>query len=186
MDGLILTHYDADHAGGVIPLLTRISVDALYLPVAADGDAIYNKLTLSHGEKIRRVTENTVLDRELMKISLFPAEEQKSGNESSMCILFQMENCDILITGDRDAAGERALMEQTELPQLELLVVGHHGSNTSSSFALLEKTKPATAVISVAADNGYGHPSREVLDRLVLFQCCVRRTDLEGTILFRG
>ena len=186
LDGLIVTHYDKDHAGGVIPLLTRMPADVLYLPAATDGGEIYDLLWHSYKDRIYQVTENTVLDRDAMKISMFPASGEQSGNESSMCILFQIENCDILITGDRNSTGERLLMEQTELPQLELLVVGHHGSNTSSSFGFLEKTRPKTAVISVAADNSYGHPSAEVLERLKFFQCRVHRTDLEGTIIFRG
>ena len=103
-----------------------------------------------------------------------------------MCILFQGENCDILITGDRDIAGEAALLQQADLPKLELLIAGHHGANDSTGFELLYETKPEAAVISVSADNFYGHPARSVLERLSLFGTKVFRTDLHGTIIFRG
>ena len=107
-------------------------------------------------------------------------------NESSMCILFQGENCDILITGDRDAAGETDLLEKWEIPDLEVLVVGHHGASTSTGIELLNKTKPEIAVISVGENNRYRHPSQKILDRLNQMGCIIRRTDLEGTIIIRG
>ena len=76
-------------------------------------------------------------------------------------------------------------MQQTQLPMLELLVVGHHGSNESTSVELLQATLPMAAVISVEKDNRYGHPRQEVLDRLSRFGCEVYRTDMQGTIIFR-
>jgi len=100
--------------------------------------------------------------------------------------LFQPENCDILITGDRSFDGELALMEHTDLPDLEILIAGHHGSRTSTSWELLNMTRPEIVIISVGEDNHYGHPTWETLERLKLFGCGVYRTDLEGTIIFRG
>ena len=84
------------------------------------------------------------------------------------------------------AAGEAALMEGFPLPELEVLIVGHHGSKTSTSPDLLEATHPKVAVISVGADNSYGHPAPEILDRLSQFGCTVYRTDEDGTIIYRG
>lgn len=185
LDGLILTHYDEDHAGGVEYLLHRIGVDTLYLPDTSEGNAIRNALSEQYAESICWINESTLLQKPAMEISLIPAKQQDEGNESSMCILFQVENCDILITGDLSVAGERALIEQIELPDLELLVVGHHGSKTSTGLELLAQTRPAAAAISVGANNSYGHPSQEVLDRLMWFDCKIYRTDREGTIIFR-
>lgn len=185
LDGLILTHYDGDHAGGAEYLLQRICVDTLYLPDTSDGNAVRNTLCEQFAEKICWINKSTMLQETAMKISLFSARQQDEGNESSMCILFQVESCDILITGDLSIAGERALIEQTELPVLEILVVGHHGSKTSTGLELLSQTRPASAVISVGADNRFGHPAQEVLDRLMQFGCKVYRTDQEGTIIFR-
>ena len=100
--------------------------------------------------------------------------------------MFQPESCDILITGDRSEAGEEELMQHTDLPDLEILIAGHHGSRTSTSWELLDETRPEIVIISVGADNRYGHPTWETLERLKLFGCNVYRTDLEGTIIFRG
>ena len=77
-------------------------------------------------------------------------------------------------------------MENAEIPKLDVLVVGHHGSKTSTDLAFLQATKPDVAVISVGKDNYYGHPTEEVLFRLNLFGCDIYRTDVDGAILIRG
>jgi competence protein ComEC len=117
---------------------------------------------------------------------MFPSEKAASNNESGICILFQAGECDILITGDRNAAGERELIKHTVLPDIDVLIVGHHGSKTSTCRELLIKAKPEIAIISVGADNSYGHPTKEVLDRLTNFGCKIFRTDLDGTVIYRG
>ena len=98
----------------------------------------------------------------------------------------QTEKCDILITGDRSAKGERELIEHMTLPELEVLIVGHHGSKSSTCRELLIKTSPEIAIISVGEDNSYGHPADEVLQRLKQYGCIIYRTDLDGTIIYRG
>ena len=76
-------------------------------------------------------------------------------------------------------------MRDIELPELEVLIVGHHGSKYSTSEELLGKTKPEYAIISVGADNSYGHPTAEVIQRLLDAGSIIYRTDLHGTIIFR-
>ena len=78
------------------------------------------------------------------------------------------------------------MLSDYDLPDLELLIVGHHGSKYSTCVELLTATAPDAAVISVGADNGYGHPTREVLDRLEAAGCAIFMTDLHGTIIYRG
>ena len=186
LDGLVLTHYDKDHAAGVIPLLTRIDTEKLYLPDIADEGAIRSTLEEQYSKQAVYVDEYTELSWEQTKITIIPAMGDKKGNESCQSILFQTGNCDILITGDLSSSGEQALMQEIQLPELELLVVGHHGSANAAGFPLLSATKPAAAVISVGRNNNHGHPSEDVLYRLRLFGCHIWRTDLDGTITFRG
>lgn len=186
LDGVILTHYDEDHTGGVIYLSSRIDVNRFYLPDISDEGTIRESLSARYDDRICWISKNTEIVQEELKITIFPADITAKGNERCQCILFQRENCDILITGDRSATGERALLKQTTLPQLELLVVGHHGSASSTSFELLEATKPQMAVICVGKNNNHGHPTQEVLVKLKLFHTEIYRTDIHGTILFRG
>ena len=186
LDGLILTHYDADHVGGAAYLLSRIPAKILILPEGEDEKGIEGKLLANfHGEMIRG-------DRDLeiawgdSKITVFASRYHENSNETSLCVLFQEEECDILITGDRGILGETILLHASDIPQLDVLVVGHHGSSGSTGQGLLEATKPEIAVISVGAGNPYRHPSAATLERLAAFGCQVRRTDLEGTIIIRG
>ena len=185
LDGVIVTHYDTDHAGGVGHLLSRVKADTLYLPDIPDESKIRKSLETGFSENIRWVRDINTLSGGWGTLTMIPGKEVADENERSLCILFQAENCDILITGDRSSAGERALLEKVDLPELELLVVGHHGAKSSTCFELLSKTKPKAAVICVGADNPYGHPSDEVLERLETFGCQFWRTDLDGMIIFR-
>lgn len=186
LDGVILTHYDEDHAGGILLLMSRIDVDVLYLPDVQDDNGFRAAFENDHADSIFWVNKNTYFGTDEMTISLYPSSSEKQGNESGLCVLFQAENCDILITGDRDISGERELLESVELPDLEILVAGHHGSKYSTGLELLHAGRPDDVVISVSADNSYGHPSDEVLKRLKMFGCTVWRTDLDQTITFKG
>lgn len=185
LNGLILTHYDADHAGSVLNLLTCVDTDRIYMPDVQDSNGIRQQIEAEYPDKIDYIQNVSQLDLETGKITLFPGKPKADDNENSVCVLFQPENCDILITGDRSGQGERALIKQTELPGLELLIAGHHGSHLATSFDLLLATQPQAVAISVGANNRYGHPRAEVLERMDRFGCKVYRTDLQGTIIFR-
>lgn len=186
LDGVILTHYDSDHAGGIMNLLSQVSAKTLYLPYISSDTDVKEELKAQYLDEIQWVRQTTNVFEDSGKLTLVPGESNLNENESGLCILFQAENCDILITGDRSTAGEQALMESIALPQLELLVVGHHGAGSSTGYPLLSKTRPANAVISVGEDNPHGHPSADVLARLEAFGTNILRTDLDGTIIFRG
>lgn len=185
IDGLILTHYDRDHAAGAQYLLTRVPTRMIYLPDCMDTDGT-GDTTLSQVFSRSLVTERTQLSFGNCRITLIPSKSDLSDNESGLCVLFQTENCDILITGDRSAAGERELLRMIDLPKLEVLIVGHHGSKYSTGQYLLDVTQPEIAIISAGQDNAYGHPSQEVLDRLEKAGCKIYRTDQQGTVIYRG
>lgn len=185
LDGVIITHYDADHAGGVPYLLTRVEAENLFLPYAQDEKNVGGKLRAVSDAAIHCVQEDIKISFGGVQITIFAPVSYNSGNESSMCILFQTENCDILIIGDRSEKTERMLVERYDLPQLDVLVAGHHGAKTSTSVELLEETRPEYVFISVGADNPYRHPAQQTLDRLTEFGCKILRTDEYGTVIFR-
>ena len=182
IDGVILTHYDRDHAGGLPYFLKRIAVENLYLPIT-NGEA---SIELPEDKKVSYVNKTTQLPIGIGKITAVPGKIGKDGNADSICILFQAADYDILIMGDRDTGGEKDLLDAFSLPRLETLVIGHHGSAYATGLPLLQKTKPETAIISVGDNNAYGHPSADALERLNFFGCRILRTDRHGTIIIRG
>ena len=179
IDGLILTHTDRDHAGGAEDLLSRIRTDLLILPRQAEKIAVPEDTQVVIAEQNLEITDGSG------KISIFAPVFHGEENEMSLCVLFDTEKCDILITGDRNAFGERSLLRHADIPNVDVLSAGHHGSKYSNCQELLEATRPQIVCISVGADNSYGHPAQEVLDRLSSFGCTVYRTDQQGTITIR-
>ncbi|MBR2047347.1 MAG: DNA internalization-related competence protein ComEC/Rec2 [Oscillospiraceae bacterium] len=180
IDGLILTHYDRDHTGGISQLALRVGIDRIYLPRSEDELPALPETEQIWLDGEGKITFGTCT------IRIFPPESGKSGNESCASVLFQNEKYDTLICSDISASGERRLLEQWELPDLELLVVGHHGSASATSAELLYRLRPELAFLSVGRDNPYGHPAPLVLARLARYGCTVYRTDLSGDLTFRG
>lgn len=186
IDGLILSHYDADHAGGVPYLMTRIEADTVFLPVTPDEEALQTAVLEAAGaSRVIYAREDTTITSDGMTITLYAPENPGSDNESCIAVLFQTEKCDTLICNDMSGFRERLLIRRVELPDVEVLVVGHHGSGSSTSEELLDAVRPETAIVSVGENNRYGHPARETLDRLEAAGCEIFRTDLSGDIIYR-
>lgn len=180
LDGIILTHYDADHSGALDELLTRIPTEVLFVPDTADTFSVPQAEHL-----VCYVDQDMQLSFGNAQITLYGPIYSGSSNENSLCILFESETCAILITGDRTEFGERMLLRHTQLPDVDVLIAGHHGAKSSTSEALLQAVTPETVVISVGLGNYYGHPHADLLNRLEAFGCTVYRTDLHGTIIIR-
>lgn len=179
LDGMVMTHYDRDHVGGVGYLLSRVPAKAIFAPKTEEfQDNIPTDSAIF-------VTDDLELTWGSCEMTVFAPVLASSSNESGLCVLFHGENCDILITGDLSSFGESILLRTKEIPRLTALVAGHHGSKTSTSEALLEHTKPRYVLISVGEDNRYGHPNKSVLDRLEKYGCQIFRTDEMGNIVFR-
>lgn len=183
LDGVILTHFDSDHSAGVKHLLSRIPAELLIVPDCRDEENVLQQLIPLVPQTVQ-VSDSAMFSYENTEISIFGPVVPDSGNESSLAILFRRENCDILITGDRSAFGERILLKTAKLPQVDILVAGHHGAKNSSCEELLAAVKPEIAVISVG-ENHFGHPAQEVLDRFAAIGAVVYRTDQHGTIILR-
>lgn len=184
IDGLILTHFDRDHAGGVEDLLAVIRTDKIFLPDYEDEAGIHAMLREKAADKIIYVHSDLQLSYNDTKITIFAPALPDIGNESSLAVLFQGGNCDILVTGDRGGFGERILMKTANLPDLEVLVAGHHGARDSTCEELLRATTPEIVLISVG-ENHYGQPAPEVLERLQKYGCAVYRTDIQGNLIIR-
>lgn len=202
IDTILLTHADEDHAGGLDVLLEAYSVSRVVLT-----EGIYNALDGTRGKRIlERVlaTEETSLVTvsagDILTVGnaslefLTPAETDpeilEGGNEASLVTLVEYGETSAVFPGDTDQAGEiraiRAISKHHSGFRCDLLLVAHHGSDTSTCERFAEYLKPRYAVISCGKFNSYGHPSSEVVKRLEAAGAVICRTDLEGTLIFHS
>jgi len=185
LDYLILTHYDSDHVNGLESLLARMSVKTLLLPPGMDADGLEYAVRIaaeSYGVEIRTLQETETISLGVAGLTVFPpVGEAEEDNESGLSLLAAAGEKELLVTGDMNGATERLLMATCDLPDVEYLVAGHHGSGTSTSEELLDALTPEAVLISVGS-NSYGHPAEETLRRIAERGCAIYRTDLQGSL----
>ena len=167
-------------------LLARVAVDRLLIPLPSAEDRPLHDALVSWAEDcgtaVEYVTEDRILPLGETVLHVYAPVGRGGTNEEGLSVLCTLEDFDVLVTGDMNAVNERILTASRDLPDIEVLLAGHHGSRTATSPVLLERTAPEVAVISVGADNTYGHPARETLERMARAGMTLYRTDLQGTI----
>lgn len=184
LDYLILTHYDSDHVSGVTALTERMGVEVLLAPDGADSAGLRETVLSAAeaaGASAASLEEVRTLSLGAAMLTVYPPVGEGGDNEEGLAVLTSAGDLDLLITGDMDRATEQKLLAAYDLPDVEILAAGHHGSRYSTSEELLEALRPETACVSVGS-NSYGHPSEEALERLARQGCTVFRTDLHGDI----
>lgn len=189
IEALILTHYDADHAGGAAQLIERQRVERVLLPRGVEASDLKETIlakAAERGTEVIFVDEDLLLSFDGGELRVFAPLSGKDSNDSGISVLASAGEYDMLITGDMTAKTELRLLTEKDIPQAELLVAGHHGARTSTSLALLSGLRPQTVLISVGEDNAYGHPSPQTLARIEAAGAEVYRTDMCGTITIRG
>jgi competence protein ComEC len=159
LDAVVATHADADHLGGLMPVLRSLDVEALWIQ---DPDGMDEAIDLAVGRSIDLVR--------------FAEEKEGSRNDRSLVVVAAQT----LFTGDIGMAREARLL--TRLGPVPVLKVPHHGSRSSSSAALLDAIQPRIAVVGVGRHNRYGHPHPDVVDRYRQRDIELFRTDVHGTI----
>lgn len=190
IDYLLLTHAHDDHAGGAAAILRQIPVE--HVIIGREDRREYAKtmkLNLAAEPAASFVPalpgQTFLLDGVRLAI-LHAGEGAGSGNEASSVIKVSYGEHSFLFTGDLTAGEEKKLLAEGADLSSSVLKVAHHGSKTSSTAAFLAGVHPDWAVISVGADNAFGHPSPLVLDRLRAQQIEVLRTDKDGAIVFQS
>ena len=188
LDLLALTHFDSDHVNGVEQLLYRMEVKQIAVPAGGtdpENAALLLAMARREGARVILVDETTRLALGKAELTLFPPFGGGTSNEAGQFVLCGVEEFDVLITGDADSFVEKMLVKYRDIPDIELLIVGHHGSKNSSCEEFLRATAPELAVISAGANNSYGHPAPETLARLEAAGSEIHRTDKEGTVTVR-
>lgn len=184
IDLVVLTHYHEDHAGGIPELLERLEVGLLVLPDVEEDDPLRREITALAEEKgieTLFLAEDADVTFGESALRIYAPLGSGGANEEGLSVLCTAGDFDGLITGDMNDTVEKRLVKYGSLPDLELLVAGHHGSKYATSEELLLATTPELAVISVGY-NTYGHPAPETLERLAAAGCAIYRTDWSGTV----
>jgi len=192
IDMLIETHPDEDHIAGLAEVLKNYEVGAIMESGAESKSAVYAEIKKLTAEK--NIPE--IPARRGMKINLgegaelfilFPDRDvsKMDSNYASVVAKLVYGKNSFLLTGDSPSAVENYLVMLGGLKS-DVLKVGHHGSDTSTSEIILGYADPEYAVISVGKDNRYSHPRPEILERLKKFGAEILRTDLLGTIKMKS
>lgn len=186
LDTLVLTHYHSDHACGVPELLSRLNVSTIILPDVTPEDPLRKEilsLAANYNCNVEMLVNDAHIEFGDASMEIYAPLGDGGANEEGLSVLCSAGDYDILVTGDMNDVVERRLIKYKSLPDIELLMVGHHGSKYATSEELLLALTPEHAVIS-SGYNHYGHPSLEALERLGAAGCAIYRTDLMGTITF--
>ena len=195
IDLLVLSHPHQDHVAGLVDVLDRFRVRAVLHAGIGFENPAYDRLLAEAAVALvpvleARAGQSLALDARTGLEILYPTEAEASAplpegdiNNGSLVVVVRHGGFAALLTGDAEAPVEAALTAREALAPVDLLKVGHHGSVSSTTPALLGATRPSLAVISSGEGNEYGHPAPETLATLAARPgIAVLRTDLHGDV----
>jgi competence protein ComEC len=188
VDTLILTHGDLDHIGGATAVLDEMRVgEILTSPGSQEKGEMEKIVKLAQGKRIpvKEAMYPTRWRGDKAGLHIVsPLDDVYEGNNDSIVLYGEIGSKKWLFTGDLEVEGEREFIQTFDLP-VDVLKVGHHGSNTSTTEAFLSETNPTVAVISAGETNRFGHPHPEVVERLKLRGLTIYSTARDGAITYR-
>jgi competence protein ComEC len=188
LDVAVITHAHSDHMTGMFAVLNNFHPHELWIGAIPDSSEFTRLLDQAHRQGTRIVQryagENFEYGSTDIHVFWPPGGTQptKPSNNDSLIMRFAYGKTAVLLEGDAEKKVERSVTEG--MPSAQVLKVGHNGSLTSTSEELLTSVQPRWAVISVGAHNSFGHPRREILQRLADCGAMVYRTDLNGALTF--
>jgi competence protein ComEC len=192
VDVVALSHAHADHIGGLPALVADFHPRELWTGAIQESDA-WSRLrqeAARRGVKVVPMHEPGCFQFGGAEVEvLAPLDDyvpgDAPGNNDSLVLRVRYGRHAFLLTGDVERPVERGMLERGELQQTDVLKVPHHGSRTSSSEEFLGAVAPSFAVISAGYENSYGHPHRDVIERLAEHHTAVFRTDQDGLVSIR-
>jgi competence protein ComEC len=196
LDVVVLTHPHEDHVAGLVPALQRFAVGTVLEPGRAYENPAYPRfVALARQEpgatfRHARAGDIVPLGGTARLVVLYPTADDAAAplldgdiNNASVVLLLESRGFRALLTGDAEAPVESQLLARGQLGPVDVLKVGHHGSESSTTQELLAVVQPRIAIISCGTDNEYGHPHAITLEHLAAVPgITVHRTDIEGTV----
>jgi len=184
LDYVIGTHVHEDHVGGMSYIIDAFEIGKFYLPYnTKNTTSYYSKLLNSLSNKSLSINEAKIGDKFLIEDLMFEImsvdnTEPENANLTSIVIEMTYKDQKFLFMGDAETPNEKARTWN----DIDVLKVGHHGSNTSSSDKFLKQVLPEIAIISVGKNNSYNLPKENIIKRIKNYGTEIYRTDFDGTI----
>lgn len=191
IDLLIGTHPHTDHIGGLPEIINNFEVKKIIMPKKLHTSATFEKLLAAIESKkltINSPKPNSIIefDRDIKLHFLGPIRDY-GDNLNLWSVVFRLDykNKSFLFTGDMEHEAEMDLVNTYSMDDLgaNVLNVGHHGSDSSTTQQFLDCVNPEIALISLGSNNPYNHPHEEVITRLVQSEVLIYRTDLQQTVV---
>ena len=187
LDYVVCTHAHEDHVGGLSGALTFATAGKVMAPVSNYNTKVFENFITKARERGCEITIPTAGDSFLLGDAtvtvLGPVTDYADTNNTSLVLRVVYGETSFLFTGDMESIAERDLVDAGVELKSTVLKVGHHGSDSSTSYLFLREVAPTYGVISVGTDNQYDHPNETVLARLRDADVTLYRTDLQGDII---
>ncbi|AHA29778.1 ComEC/Rec2 family competence protein [Exiguobacterium sp. MH3] len=189
LTAVIATHPDADHIGGLDTVLDAFPVDSVYAPRVTHTTETYRDFLLAvkrEGVTIKAVKAGLKIPSEAARFTFLAPLTDGTQDLNSWSAVLRVEHGQdrFLFMGDAPIRTERQLLESDADLSADVLKLGHHGADTSSSLPFLQAVDPKRALISAGQDNAYRHPRPSVLQELKAERITIDRTDQSGTIQY--
>ena len=177
LDSVVLTHFHDDHAGGINYLAKTFPVDEIIIPATTDENDLKKEILSIENINIRTAQKGDLINFSGAELKVVSALNLRcDDNNGSLCLKLSYDDMSFLFMGDAETFAEA----QIEDGKADILKVGHHGADSSSSFSFIEKVMPEKAIISVGENNSFGHPGITAISNLKSSGAKIHRTDLMG------
>ncbi len=183
IDTLVLTHGDFDHMGEAMNLVNNFKVEKVIFNCGPHNDLENELIKVLEKKKIEHYSCIKELEIGNNKLHFLNTREHDNENDNSNVIYTELNNYRFLFMGDASTLTEKEILDKYNLPNIDVLKIGHHGSKTSTSKELINTINPKYSMISVGKNNRYGHPNKKVLNNLK--DSKIYRTDINGGITFK-
>lgn len=183
---VIGTHPHSDHIGGLAHIINSFNIEKIYMPKALSTSKTYENLlnTIYKNNKniITAKAGIKIIDEDNLKINILAPNNNNYSNLNNYSVVIKInyKSKSFLFMGDAEILSENEILTDVSA---DIIKIGHHGSDTSSSESFLSKVNPKYAIIMVGENNKYNHPNQTILNRLERNNIITYRTDLNGNIV---